>query len=137
MSNSAYLYRDVIEFEDVDSYGIAHHSKLICILERARVHFFKEKGVDLHGGELQLVLANMDIKFLAPAKMMDEVSVDLRVEKLGAAALVWNYQMSVENTHVLKAKIKMASVDARVRPKRFPGKVRDILGELVMDEVTG
>lgn len=132
MNSASYLHRATVEFEDVDSYGIAHHSKLICILERARVHFFLDHGIDLHAGDFQLVLVQMDLKFKAPAKMMDELVVELRVDALKAASLLWSYRLMRAEDELLVGQIKMASVGQDLRPVRFPDEVRSALTEILV-----
>jgi acyl-CoA thioester hydrolase len=127
-----YQLESAIEFEDVDSYGIAHHSKLICILERARVHFLAEKGIPVSDGKFSLVLMHMDLKFLKPAKLMDRLTCVLTVESLRGASLVWGYCLKRGEDVVLQGCIKMASVDENVRPARFPDEVRSVLETILV-----
>jgi acyl-CoA thioester hydrolase len=127
VSVKPYRYASTVEFEDVDSYGIAHHSRLICILERARVHFFQDHGISVHGADFSLVLVKMDLEFLRPARMMDRLDCELTVLSLRAASLVWGYRLLCEKELVLKGQVKMASVGEGVRPVRFPDGVRNVL----------
>jgi YbgC/YbaW family acyl-CoA thioester hydrolase len=127
-----YLWNDTIEFEDVDSYGIAHHSKLICCLERARVHFFADAGVNMHDGSFQLVLVDMSLKFRSPVQLMEAVSVELRVNVLKAASLIWGYRLLKTSGEVaMEGEVKMASVGPELRPVRFPASVRCVLETIV------
>ncbi len=130
-----YSYLTCVEFEDVDAYGIAHHSRLICFLERARVHFFSDAGITVNDGSFRLVLVDMHLKFLAPAKMQDEILVHLSVEELKSASLIWRYQMLKSENHqiLLEGQIKMASVGEQLKPSRFPEKVREHLELFVID----
>jgi len=127
MNEKSFFFRYCIEFEDVDSYGIAHHSKLINLLERARVHFFHDHGISLSTGDFQLVLANLNVQFKSPAKMMDQVLVELKLEKLSNFSLTWNYTILRDETTLLNASIKMASVDKNTRPCVFPEEIRMLL----------
>jgi len=108
-----YYYPCQLEFEDVDAYGIAHHTKLIGLLERARVHMFHDQGLSIAGGELFLVLASMEIKFLLPAKMMDKLVVELVVASLGHVNVVLDYCIKRQEQSILQAKVKLASVDIK------------------------
>lgn len=131
--NQHHVYRLPIrvEFEDVDSYGIAHHTKLIGYLERARVRFFHEGGIEVHDGDFHLVLVDLQVRFKEPALMMDEVDVCLWVEKLGGASLVWGYALMKQDRELLRGSLKMASVDANKKPCAFPEKVKSHLLSLV------
>lgn len=118
-----YLHKCVVEFEDVDAYGIAHHSRLITFLERARVHFFDDNGVSVHDGDFQLVLVQLNVDFKLPAKMMDRLDINLQVDRLRGASLLWLYSIKRGEETILTANLKMASVGTDMRPCRFPEEV--------------
>ena len=127
MHPSVFPYQTTVEFEEVDAYGIAHHSRLICYLERARVRFFKDAGIDVGDGAFQLVLVDMNLRFISPARFMEEVLVELSVAELRGASLVWNYAMRecCTSRPILEGKIKMASVGKNLKPVRFPEAVAE------------
>jgi len=125
-----YLHQCVVEFEDVDAYGIAHHSRLITFLERARVHFFEDHGVRVHDGDFQLVLVNLEVNFRQPAKMMDTLEISMQVDRLRSASLVWVYRIARGEDTILEAQLKMASVDQELKPCRFPSLVREALAQI-------
>jgi YbgC/YbaW family acyl-CoA thioester hydrolase len=74
----SFTFPVTVEFEDVDSLGIAHHTRLIAYLERARVHLFYEMG-----GEAILdsacvpVLRDVRVRFHRPARLLDRLEVVL------------------------------------------------------------
>ena len=121
ISNRIYHYKCTIEFEDIDSYGIAHHSKLINLLERARVHFFDDEDLSVSDGNLNLVMASMEVKFIKPAKLLSPLTVHLSVDKLKSASLIWNYHINEGESLIMGATVKQASVDIKtMKPCRFP-----------------
>lgn len=121
-------FKTVVEFEDVDLYGIAHHSKLINYLERARVHFLEDTGLSISDGSFNLVLANMTIRFHSPVKIMDKVEIFSHIERLSNFSLIWKYRIMKEETKVLEAEIKMASIDGKsLKPVKIPDAYREAL----------
>ena len=64
-----YTFPVTVEFEDVDSYRIAHHTKVIAFLERARVHMLADMGLDLSPGKTHMVLYNLSIRYIKRAKL--------------------------------------------------------------------
>jgi acyl-CoA thioester hydrolase len=74
----SFTFPVTVEFEDVDSLGIAHHLRLLAYLERARVHLFFEMG-----GEKILdpacvpVLRDVRVRFHKPARLLDQLQVVL------------------------------------------------------------
>lgn len=71
-----------VEFEDVDSYRIAHHTKMVAYLERARLRFLGELGFDIHPKGLSIVMYNLEMRFKATAKIMDELTVETVIKNI-------------------------------------------------------
>lgn len=69
-----------VEFEDVDSYKIAHHTKMIAYLERARLRFLGELGFDIHPEGLSIVMYNLEVRFKATAKIMEQLTVETMIK---------------------------------------------------------
>jgi YbgC/YbaW family acyl-CoA thioester hydrolase len=130
MSNNNYIYKVRVEFEDVDSYGIAHHSRLINMLERARVNFFHEQGCSVSDGSFNLVLVNLNVNFKNPARVMEDLDIALSLERISHFSLTFGYQIKKQETLVLEASVKMASVDQNTRPVIFPDQARKALNKL-------
>lgn len=118
-----------VEFEDVDAYSIAHHSRLISYLERARVTLLEEDGIHVCDSDFRLVMVSMNAGFLAPARLRERLTVLTFVKELRSASLVWAYQIKKEDESVvLQAAVRMASVDAvNFKPFRFPLEIRKTL----------
>ena len=121
-----YTYRCRVEFEDVDSYKIAHHSRLINMMERARVNFFYENGCSVSDGSFNLVLVKLNISFKNPARMMDDLDIVLSLERLSNLSLTFGYQIFREQTLILESSIKMAAVDKDTKPSPFPERIKRV-----------
>ena len=57
-----YLYKTMVEFEDIDCYGIIHHPKILYYFERARVHFFLDNGIELENFLYGIVVRSINIQ---------------------------------------------------------------------------
>jgi acyl-CoA thioester hydrolase len=100
-----------VEFEDVDSYGIAHHTQLLHYLERARLRLFSRLGV-LDSGVLP-VLHDLQVPFHRPAHLQDELVVRLEVEGGDAVRLRLRSQVRRGETLLLRARSVIAFWDPR------------------------
>lgn len=69
-----------VEFEDVDSYKIAHHTKMVAYLERARLRFLGELGFEIHPKGLSIVMYNLEMRFKATAKIMDKLTIETMIK---------------------------------------------------------
>ncbi len=103
-----------VEFEDVDSYQIAHHTKLVAYLERARVRLFAAAGLDLRlaaGGAHHMVLYELRVDFKKPACLLDQLRVTAWVEELREVKLVLGYRVEGPQGLVCKASTALVFVD--------------------------
>ena len=106
-----YNYPVTVEFEDVDSYGIAHHTKTIAYLERARVHFFDDNKINLNSLAYGVVITNMNIKFKFPLLLMEKINVELRVKRIEKYKFEWDYKILKENKVAVYANIEQVVID--------------------------
>jgi YbgC/YbaW family acyl-CoA thioester hydrolase len=101
-----------VEFEDVDSYRIAHHTKLVAYLERARVRLLSEAGLDLSTEGMHLVLYNLDMRFVKPARLLDELVVSAFVESIDDFRVVLGYRIRRGGDLVAKAATDLVFFDS-------------------------
>lgn len=106
-----YEFPVTVEFEDVDSYSIAHHTKIIAYLERARVHFFVENGLDLHKFGYGLVLRNINISFKIPLLMMDNITVQISTKNITKFRFSWEYKIIKDGKPAATADVEQAFID--------------------------
>lgn len=74
-----YTHTVRVEFEEVDSYRIVHHSKLLIYLERARTHFFYDHGIALENMPYAVLVYRANLRFIKPAYFFDELSVEVTI----------------------------------------------------------
>jgi len=104
-----------VEFEDVDAYGIAHHAKLVAYLERARVRFLSELGLDLSRTDVHLVLYDLAVRFKRTAVLRDVLEVTVSVSSADAVRLVLGYQIRRAGLLIARATTGLAFVDGATK----------------------
>ncbi len=101
-----------VEFEDVDSYQIAHHSKYVLYLERARLRYFKSLNFKLDAGSTNAVLYHLDMQFKKVARLLDELTVSVFVESVDAYRLTLGYRIRKGDELMVRAKTVLAFIDS-------------------------
>jgi acyl-CoA thioester hydrolase len=104
-----------VEFEDVDAYGIAHHTKLVAYLERARVRFLADLGLDLARSDVHLVLYDLTVRFKRTAVLLDPLEVTVSVTSADAVRLTLGYQIRRSGLLVARATTALAFVDGATK----------------------
>ncbi len=118
-----------IYWEDTDAGGIVFYANYLKFFERARTEWLRSLGIEqrrlkdeLHG---MFVVAKTSVRYVAPARLDDELIVTARAESVGNASLIINQQalLKSEQASVLLCvgTIKIGWVDENtLQPKRIP-----------------
>ena len=82
---SQYEYR--VYYEDTDAGGIVYHANYLKFCERARSDYFFNLDTSPQRGENHFVIASMQAKFKASARLGDIVKVQTTVNKINKASM--------------------------------------------------
>jgi len=115
-----------VYYEDTDFSGAVYHARYLHFMERARTDYLRCLGVEqssLFGIDeegLAFVVHRMEIDFKTPARMDDILTVLTHTEKAGGAKMVLNQQIRSGETLLISAKVIIAVINAKGRPRRLP-----------------
>jgi len=105
-----FAYPVTVQFEDVDSYRIVHHTKLVAYLERARVNFLAQRGFEIRENTLELVLYSLSMQFKKPAQFLDALMVCVGVKSVESFRITLNYRITRGKDLIAKAETDVAFV---------------------------
>ncbi|TVS11303.1 MAG: tol-pal system-associated acyl-CoA thioesterase [Wenzhouxiangella sp.] len=123
-------WRYRVYWEDTDAGGVVYHSRYLNFMERARSDWLLALGfpqVELRERQQRLfVVTSVRIDFCAPARLEDELAVDVAVEELRAASMRIGQRIVRQDGALLaKACITIACLAAdSFRPARMPQSLR-------------
>ena len=110
--------------EDVDFMGIVYHANYLCFFERARTEMLRKKNLflsDLMQQNILFAIHDIHIRYKAPARLDDLLTINTLVKRSGACTFIFNQLMQNQQEKVLcEAEIQVVSVDKNLRPRRFP-----------------
>lgn len=115
--------------EDTDSFGIVHHANLIKYMERARTQWLLTLGFrinDLLREGILFVIKKIDIEYLHPTKMLDELVIYTRIIELRKVSKTYEqiiYSKQDKNKIFCKAHIQVVCVNDKLRPQAIPQKI--------------
>lgn len=125
-------WRMRVYWEDTDAGGVVYHANYLRFLERARSEWLRSCGVvqsRLREREgLALVISAVDIKFLQPARLDDEIEATLRLDHLRAASMIMSQQLTrvADGALLARARVRAGCVDAAsLRPAPLPNHLRE------------
>ena len=121
-----------IYFEDTDAGGVVFYANYLKFFERARTEWLR--GVGVEQAVLQadtgaiFVVAEVNVRYLASAKLDDLITVTVSVVGQGAASLDIAQQAWRGEVLLADAKVRIGCVDAAtLRPRRIPKQVLDAI----------
>ena len=125
---SEYVLPVRVYLEDTDAQGVVYNASYFRFLERARTEWLRAQGVDHeqlrveHG--IVLVLASIEAKFLAPAKLSDLLYVSAAVAEARGARVRFAQRVHLSDPDgevICEGLAEVACKDALAgRPRRLP-----------------
>ena len=111
-------------FEDTDAAGIVYYANYLKYMERARSDVLRALGVDqravLEAGGGVYVVAEVHIKYRAPAKLEDALVVRSELAEIRAASSVIHQRVMRGREILADATVTAAFIAPDGRPKRQP-----------------
>jgi acyl-CoA thioester hydrolase len=113
-----------VYFEDTDVAGIVYYANYLRFMERARSDLLRALGIDqraaLEGGEGVYAVAEVAIKYRAPAKLADDLVIVTKLSEVRAASVLIHQQVMRETEILADALVTAAFITPEGRPRRQP-----------------
>ena len=116
-----------VYWEDTDGGGVVYHASYVRFLERARTEWLRTLGISqrmlIESQDLVLAIRSMQLEFLAPAKLDDEIEVTVDAAERGRASVQFRQtvrRMS-DGVVLVEAQVRAACLTASTfRPRPLP-----------------
>jgi acyl-CoA thioester hydrolase len=119
-----HLFALRVYYEDTDLSGIVYHANYLRWFERARSDMLHLLGIDqraaMEAGEGVYSVADLAIRYLAPARLEDAVTIESTLIELGAASVRLSQRARRDHTILAEAQIRVGFVSPDGRPRRQP-----------------
>ncbi|WP_109809070.1 YbgC/FadM family acyl-CoA thioesterase [Sphingosinithalassobacter portus] len=113
-----------VYFEDTDLTGVVYHANYLRYLERARSDMLEIVGIDqratFEAGLGAYAIRDLSIRYTAPARLGDVLTVVSRVMALRSAAVVIHQRVMRAETILAEAEVEAVFVAPSGRPRRQP-----------------
>ena len=113
-----------VYFEDTDTAGVVYYANYLKFMERARSDMIRAVGVDqaevLRRGGGAYYVAEVNIRYLKPARLADDLQVISPVDAVRAVSVVIHQRVMRGEEQLADARVTAAFLDANGRPQRQP-----------------
>ena len=113
-----------VYFEDTDVAGIVYYANYLRFMERARSDLLRQLEVDQRGaleaGIGVYAVAEVSIRYRAPAKLGDDLIVVTELKEIRAASVLIHQQVRRDHEVLADAEVTAAFLTPEGRPRRQP-----------------
>ena len=113
-----------VYFEDTDLSGVVYHANYLRYMERARSDMLRGIGIDQRGhhdaGQGVYAVSDLHIRYKAPAKLDDDLTVVSFVTKVGAATTTIQQRVMRGADVLTDGTVTAAWLTTAGRPQRQP-----------------
>ena len=113
-----------VYYEDTDVSGVVYHANYLRWFERARSDLLRLLGIDqraaAESGEGTYTVAELSIRYLAPARLDDAVTIATAATELGAASVRLRQRALRDDQLLADASVRVGFISPDGRPRRQP-----------------
>tara|TARA_Y100000994_G_scaffold130371_1_gene106768 strand:+ start:78 stop:479 length:402 start_codon:yes stop_codon:yes gene_type:complete len=123
MSNE-FIHEVKVYYEDTDSGGVVYYSNYLKFLERARTEMINSIGLSnkklLEEHKTLIIVKSCNVEYLSPSKLEDRLQIYSSIESINKASFVMSQDIKKDDDLIVKAKIKLVTVNIEGRPIKIP-----------------
>ena len=112
-----------VYYEDTDFSGVVYHASYLRFMERGRTEMLRALGIEQAGLDFGFAVRAMQIDYLKPARMDDELTIETTTRSIGGATLDLDQRVLRGEEVLVTASVRIACI-AQGRPARLPKDIR-------------
>jgi acyl-CoA thioester hydrolase len=123
MSHTQHTLSIRVRYPEVDGMGYLHHSRYLQYFEMGRVELLRSLGhtyAQLEQAGVFFVVVKVDVKYKAPARYDEELTLTTRLVKQTHVRLDHTYELRRGNTLLAEASTTIACVDRTGQLQQIP-----------------
>lgn len=112
-----------VRFYELDPYNHVNHTNYLAYFETARIEYLTEAGFGLDRLKdrgWQLVVVELQARFMATAGLHDLLTIDTWVGEMGRVRSTWHQEMRRDGDLISSLEVSAAFTDLDGRPRRVP-----------------
>jgi acyl-CoA thioester hydrolase len=121
----SYEIKQRVYWEDTDAGGVVYYANYLKFMERCRTDWLRFLGIDQarlrSDRHLQFAVVNVQVDFLRPAVLNDEILVTAELERLSGATISFKQTIMRGDVQLIEASTRVACLDSgTLKPRAIP-----------------
>jgi acyl-CoA thioester hydrolase len=114
-----------VYWEDTDAGGVVYYANYLKFMERCRTDWLRAMHIDQQRlraeQKLQFVVVNIEVAFLRPAVLHDEILVTAELGRLKGATILFKQTIVRGDEQLIDATVRVACLDSgTLKPRPIP-----------------
>ncbi len=121
------IFNKKIYYHDTDCGGVVYYANYLKYCEAGRYEYLSAAGIELHdmvNRGYQFAVAQVDIKYHAPARLGDMISVHTTVFEIKNASMVFVQEIKKDDVLLAAARVEVVCVTPGLKLKKLPAAIR-------------
>jgi YbgC/YbaW family acyl-CoA thioester hydrolase len=96
-----HIFEEKVFYADTDAYGVVWHGTYLRWLEKGRVLFCEQLGLNLSEltkNDIALPVATINVKYKASARLDDEIVISTKITKMSPLAITFTQTITDKST---------------------------------------
>jgi len=112
-----------VYYEDTDFSGVVYHASYLRFMERGRTEMLRAAGIEQANLDFGFAVRAMQIDYLKPARMDDELTIETTTSAIGGATLDLDQRVLRGEEVLVTATVRIACI-TQGRPARMSKEIR-------------
>jgi acyl-CoA thioester hydrolase len=123
-----FVHRERVRFRDLDAMGHVNNAVFATYVEQARIEYLRSLGVLDGPLYMGMILARLELDFVAPAMPEGEIEIGVRAARSGTKSFELEYELEQQGRAVARARTVLVAYDyEQARSVALPETWRDVL----------
>jgi acyl-CoA thioester hydrolase len=132
IQDNAHHLKVRVYYEDTDFSGVVYYANYLKFFERGRSDFLRLLGIHHHElaglpEPLAFAVAHVDVRYKAPTRIDDIVTVVSRVTQVKAAQFILDQRIERDGLLLCHARFDIVCIDLKSKPRRLPKHLQDVI----------
>ena len=119
-------HNEIVRWVDADMMGVLNNAVYLTFFEQARFAYFKHLEL-LQRDSFPFVLGETTVRFLAPGRAGDVLTVQAGVTRLGGKSFAMGYDVQRGGDSIAAGQATLVCVDAQLRSCAIPPDFRSVV----------
>jgi acyl-CoA thioester hydrolase len=128
VENFDFVHREHVRFRDLDAMGHVNNAVFATYVEQARIEYLRRLGVLDGPLYMGMILARLEVDFLAPGEPEGEVQIGVRPSRTGNKSFALEYEVRQDEQVIARATTVLVAYDyEQAQSVPLPDAWRDVL----------